>query len=124
MKKLPFILFLALLFPGDIVTAAENEEIDFLLSSIATSNCLFIRNGKEHQAKEASEHLEMKYNYAKSRIKTAEIFIKKIASKSSITRKKYLIRCGSVIIPARQWLERALASHRISVERRGLTGEK
>lgn len=118
MKLLFFITCVALFSHVDFVTAAENEDIDFLISSIATSDCVFVRNGKEHQGKEASEHLEMKYNYAKSRIKTAEIFINKIASKSSITRNKYLIRCGSVTIPARLWLEQALATHRVSVESR------
>jgi len=103
-------------FCVDSAFAAENEEIEYLLSYVAVSNCIFIRNGKEHQAKDASEHLRMKYNYAKKYIKTADDFIDKIASKSSITRRKYGIRCENVQLPAEQWLKEALASHRISIE--------
>jgi len=58
----------------------------------------------------------MKYNYSKEHIKTADDFIERIASKSSITRRKYTIRCGTVQIMAEQWLQEGLASHRIAVE--------
>jgi len=96
--------------------AAEQAEIEYLLTFVAESNCIFIRNGKEHQAKEASAHLAMKYNHVKKRIKTAEIFIDKIASQSSLTRRAYTIRCeGRQQIPAQQWLQKALEAHRTRV---------
>ncbi len=101
-----------LLFAGNVVFAGDNEEIDYLLSYLADSGCTFVRNGEEHEAKEARDHLEMKYNYAKRRIKTAEVFIDKIASKSSLSRKPYEVRCGDVETPSKQWLEEALAVHR------------
>ncbi len=112
MKTVQLTLILALLFTGNDIFAAENEEIDYLLSYLGDSGCTFIRNGDEHPAKEAKEHLEMKYNHAKRRIKTAEDFINKIASKSSLSRKQYKVRCADVQLPSKQWLERALASHR------------
>jgi len=112
MKKTIMILFFVLLVSGSFAVAAENRDIDFLLSFVATSDCVFIRNGKEYQGIKASEHLAKKYNYAKSRIKTAEDFIAKIASKSSISKKPYLVRCGSKESLAEHWFTGALTSHR------------
>ncbi|MBU0961142.1 MAG: DUF5329 domain-containing protein, partial [Proteobacteria bacterium] len=85
--RLTFVFFLV--FMGNLSHAADNEEINYLLSYLSDSGCTFIRNGNEHQAQEAREHLEMKYNHAKGRIKTAEDFIDKIASKSSLSRRQY-----------------------------------
>ncbi len=116
MKLLVCILFFSVFFQGGPVSGAENEEIEYLLSYIAASDCIFIRNGKEHQSQKASEHLAMKYNHVKKRIKTADDFIDKIASQSSITRRKYEIRCEGVQSPAGKWLRGVLESRRISVE--------
>lgn len=112
MKCTLLILTLIFFFPGNIVNASENEEIEYLLSYTAASNCIFIRNGKEHPATEAREHLEMKYNHVKRHIKTAEDFIDKIASKSSLSRKEYAIRCDGVQQQARLWLTQVLAGYR------------
>ena len=95
-KVLTFFLFIALFFPVQFAVAAEDNEIAFLLSYIAGSDCIFIRNGDEHQAKDASEHLEMKYNHAKDRIKSAEDFIDKIATKSSFSGKPYILGKGKM----------------------------
>ncbi len=123
MNFLSFFLFFGVVFPGGPVLAAENGEIEYLLSHIGASDCVFIRNGKEHQSKKASEHLAMKYSHVKKRIKTADDFIDKIASQSSITRRKYEIRCDGVQLPARQWLRQALESHRISAENKEVARE-
>lgn len=105
-------LALGLLLSGNISHASNNEEIDYLLTHLANSGCTFIRNGDEHEAKDARDHLEMKYSHAKRRIKTAEDFIDKIASKSSMTRKLYEVQCGDVKIPSKRWLEEVLSTHR------------
>jgi len=99
------------------VNAAENSEIKYLLFFISKSDCTFIRNGKEYTAVKASEHLEYKYNHVKSRIKTADQFIDKIASKSSISKKPYEVRCGDTQFKAEQWLAEALSTHRKSIEK-------
>ena len=112
MKQVFSYLLLLVLLSGNAASASENEEIQYLLSFISASDCVFIRNGDEHPAQEASEHLEMKYNYAKGRIHTAEDFIDKIASKSSLSRRQYTVRCDEVIIPTKRWLDNALESHR------------
>jgi Family of unknown function (DUF5329) len=109
---LVFIIFLS----ANSVLASGNKEIQYLLSFISSSDCIFIRNGDEHSPQKAREHLEMKYNYAKKRIHTAEDFIDKVATKSSLSRKLYTVRCGEVIIPTGQWLTRSLESYRASSE--------
>jgi hypothetical protein len=112
MKYFPLILILFLSFPCNV--AAENEEITYLLSFIAESGCTFIRNGGEHHAEDASKHLAMKFNRVKKRIKTAEDFIDKIASKSSMSGKKYEVRCDNRKFNTGSWLKDALAAYRIS----------
>jgi hypothetical protein len=52
---------------------------------------IFIRNGSEHNGKEAAEHLRMKLQNAVV-VKTADDFIRLCASKSMITGKPYMIR--------------------------------
>ena len=117
-KVLTLFLFIALFFPVQFAVAAEDKEIASLLSYIAESDCIFIRNGDEHQAKAASEHLEMKYNHVKDRIKSAEDFIDKIATKSSFSGSPYEILCNSVRLPTKLWLEGTLAAHRASVAKK------
>ena len=51
----------------------------------------FIRNGKSYGIKRATEHLRMKYKNEKINVKTAELFIENIASKSSVTGIEYII---------------------------------
>ncbi len=116
---------LVFFFPANFVIASENTEIEYLLSYIAKSNCTFIRNGKDHQAKKASQHLRMKYEHVQGRIKTAEDFIDKIATRSSLTRKPYAIRCAETQMPADRWLTNVLASHRTSEnsQQRGNTAQ-
>jgi Family of unknown function (DUF5329) len=125
MKQLlsPLLLLLFLL-SGNAALASENEEIQYLLSFIGASDCIFIRNGDEHPSKEASEHLEMKYNHVKKRIQTAEDFIDKIASKSSLSRRQYTVRCNEVIFPTKRWLEEALVSHRTSTGKQKIPPKK
>ena len=105
-----FVVFFAL--TGNYAIADDNREIEFLLSFVAGSDCIFIRNGKEYQGNEASEHLARKYDYAKGRIRSAENFINKIASKSSMTRKPYLVRCSGKEMLAGEWFSEALALYR------------
>ena len=112
MKKRLIPIFFVLFFSCNFAAAGENREIEFLLSFVASSDCVFLRNGKEYQGLQASEHLAKKYNYAKSRIKTPEDFIAKIASRSSMSKKPYHIRCEGKELLTEKWLTDALISHR------------
>ena len=61
-----------------------DREIQHLMAYIASADCRFIRNGKEYGAEEARKHIQRKYEYARRRVKTAEDFIRHVATKSSM----------------------------------------
>ena len=103
---------LTLMMAPALATDAPNAEVAHLLSVVAASSCVFIRNGKQHTADEAVKHLEMKYHRVSRRIDTAETFIDRIASESSLTGKPYLIDCDGAPVPTRQWLTAKLAEYR------------
>lgn len=93
--------------------AAEDSEVTYLLSWVAESDCLFVRNGDEHPSAEAAEHLAMKYRRVRRWIDDADEFIDRIASGSSISGRPYLVRCPDTAEqPSRDWLTEALQQHR------------
>lgn len=118
MKKIVLIFFLVVFIPGHFVIAEANMEIEYLLSYISGSDCIFIRNGSEHKAKEASEHLAMKYNRYKNRINSAEDFIEKIASHSSLSGRDYKVRCKNLQLSTKEWLYKTLISYRASMDKK------
>jgi hypothetical protein len=72
---------------------SEAQKIESLITSIETlKGAVFIRNGSEYSAEQAAHHLRMKWDKAGSRVKSAEDFIEKCASKSSMSGEKYQIR--------------------------------
>lgn len=91
---------------------AAELEISYLLEVIGHSDCRFIRNGKTYTAEKAHEHIKTKYEYAKSRVDTAEQFIEYAASRSSITGADYFVRCQDDTILSREWLELKLRDYR------------
>jgi len=108
---------LTVLFAGmmaaQAISAESPTEIEYLLQAIGKSECIFTRNGEQHSAAEAEDHLRMKYNRTRSRIKTAEAFIDNLASKSSWTGKSYTMKCADdEPEPSQQWLYRELARYR------------
>ena len=92
--------------------AATRAEIDYLLAAVGSSDCVFIRNGREHAAEAAREHLAMKRRRGRRYFDTTEEFIEKIASKSSMSRKDYRIRCGGETVTAKVWFEARLEDYR------------
>lgn len=77
----------------------EERKINFLLDQIARVDGVFVRNGTEHTPEQAVEHLRQKMDRAmnswfapKKDAWTAELFIQKLASQSSITGKPYQIK--------------------------------
>jgi hypothetical protein len=100
--------------------AAAQIEIDHLLGLIEQSGCEFFRNGTWYDAKRAQAHLRAKYDAlaADDQIKTAEDFIEKAASNSSLSGRPYQIRCGGgAAMTTRQWFSAALARYRDSSSR-------
>ena len=77
-----------------IAMAQNNDaEIEYLLTSVGSSNCIFVRNGTRHSAESAESHLRMKYGRTRRYIDNAEEFITKLASESSWTGKPYTLDC-------------------------------
>jgi hypothetical protein len=71
----------------------EEQKIDALIASVEhLPGAVFIRNGTEYDGAKAADHLRTKRNYAGKRITTAEQFIDKLATASSMTGKPYTIR--------------------------------
>ena len=86
---------------------AARAEIQQLLAFVANSGCQFNRNGTWYPAPEASAHLAEKERYLAQRghIASAEDFIAKAATKSSMTGKPYTVRSGSEPpIASDEWL--------------------
>jgi hypothetical protein len=114
MKRLWVLFFI--LSPGLLmanVTPAVKLEIDHLLNFIRDSSCIIDRNGTKHAAVDAISHIEKKYAYFKDRVKTAEDFIEFSATKSTLSGKYYLVRCGDgEQIRTRQWLIQELQNFR------------
>jgi hypothetical protein len=97
--------------------AAAEIEISHLLGLIEQSGCEFFRNGTWYDAQRAQAHLRAKYDAlaASNQIKTAEDFIEKAASNSSISGRPYQIKCGGgTAMLTRQWFSEALARYRQS----------
>ena len=102
--------------------AAEEKKIEFLINEVEKVNGTFIRNGKSHPPKKAASHLRMKLDnsfnnwFAPSKDKwTAELFIEKIASQSSLSRKPYYIQFSDgKKVPSKIWLTEKLKSYKSS----------
>jgi hypothetical protein len=96
MKKILVTAFVILVLFSGLVSAQNNiekQKIEFLISSVENlKGTKFIRNGSEHDGKQAAEHLRMKLQKAGARVQTADDFIRLCASQSYISGKPYLIR--------------------------------
>ena len=115
--RLGWTLLLALLAASGAHAAppAAAQEIAYLLDFVRTSGCSFDRNGTLYEAAKAADHLATKYRYFDERrvIETAEDFIARAATASSMTGRAYRVTCGtSASIEAHDWLTAALRQHR------------
>ena len=100
-----FVVAVTLLLSPALFAEDEDPEIDYLLQEIGKSECVFIRNGSRHSAEKAEDHLRMKYNRGRRYATSAEAFIERLASKSSMTRKLYMMECpGKEAKPSGEWL--------------------
>lgn len=90
----------------------ENS-INYLIDFVESSDCIFIRNGREHTAKDAVAHLQKKYQYFKDEIQSPEDFIRLAASKSLISGKPYWIKTANGMkLKLKNWLLKALEIYR------------
>ncbi|WP_043358657.1 DUF5329 domain-containing protein [Cupriavidus basilensis] len=94
---------------------ATQAEVTHLFAYLAGSNCQFNRNGSWFSAPDAAAHLKKKYDYLadKGVIGTSERFIELGASKSSVSGKPYLVKCGQAQpVESAPWLGAELARYR------------
>lgn len=95
--------------------AAARGEIEGVLARLAASGCEFKRNGSWHSAVEAQAHLRRKLAYLLDRgaVVSAEQFIERAASKSSISGEAYQVKCGSgAPVASGPWLRAELQTLR------------
>ena len=89
----------------------SRQEIDALMDALATSKCDFQRNGRWYGASEARSHLQRKYDYLlkKNRVDTAEQFVARAASESSMSGREYRVRCpGQAEQSSASWFQAQL----------------
>lgn len=94
----------------------EAAKINFLLDQVGRVDGYFVRNGKDHSPESAVAHMRMKMDnamdswFAPDKDQwTAEMFIDKIASTSSLSGKPYQIRFKSgKLVNTGEWLHECL----------------
>ena len=90
-------------------TAADTDaEVEALIGTVEESGCIFTRNGSDHDAAEAADHLRLKYRRGQRYVGSAEQFIDRLASESSWTGRAYTITCNGVTMTSGDWLHREL----------------
>ncbi|PWT73037.1 MAG: hypothetical protein C5B46_06000 [Proteobacteria bacterium] len=95
--------------------ASAKTEIEHLLDYLGRSGCEFNRNGRWYSAAEARAHIAKKYAYLldKGWVSTAEEFIARAATESSVSGKPYQVRCGgAATVPSGQWMQEELKRYR------------
>ena len=110
-----------LLLPGLAVAAEPSpvakHEIAHLMSYLKGSGCEFNRNGSWYGTAEAVDHINQKYEYLlnKGLVTTAEDFIARAASESSMSGRPYQVRCGTAApVESGAWLKAELVRYRAS----------
>ena len=99
--------------------AATKAEIAHLFTTLETSGCQFNRNDSWYGAKEAAGHLTTKYKYLQDKelVPSAEKFIERAATQSSLSGKAYQIKCADGNAqPSAPWFQVALVKYRTAVK--------
>lgn len=99
---------------SDSSSLEPEQEIEHLLQFIEHSGCTFIRNNDSYAGAQARAHIQKKYNYIKKRKNqvSAEEFIKYAASQSSLSKKVYMVNCGTKTMTSESWLVGELEQYR------------
>ncbi|SUH07977.1 PRK10318 [Salmonella enterica subsp. enterica] len=94
------------------LNAHEEARINAMLNALAQKKDLtFVRNGDAHNCEEAVSHLRLKLGNTRNRIDTAEQFIDKVASSSSITESPISLK-----FPVKAMKTRSLILHALIAE--------
>ena len=93
------------------------------MNRLESSGCEVDRNGTRYPAADARSHLMTKLKYLEDRgaVQTAEEFIERAASKSSVSGQPYLIRCGNLPpVESSVWLSTQLQAMRAAARGSGV----
>lgn len=103
---LPLLLCLSSLALQAAPSPKATAEIDALLNFVEHSDCQFIRNGSEYSGSKARAHLQQKLDYLENKglVDSAEDFIDRAASKSSMSGQPYQVSCPGSKQEASTWL--------------------
>ena len=110
----PIMSLLALAAAAD---ETMDREVQHLLQFVETSGCTFVRNGKDHDAADAADHLRLKYGRGGKYVNNADQFIERLASESSWTGKTYTVTCEGQTRPSGEWLQEELEAYRADYKR-------
>jgi hypothetical protein len=105
-KALLFCAFLLVYVPAfSAPSPAAKQEIAQLMDALSQSGCRFQRNGSWYGADEARAHLQRKYDHLlkKDKVDTAEQFIQRAASQSSMSGRAYRVKCQDKEQDASAW---------------------
>ena len=89
------------------LSSTARAEITGLMSRLEASGCEFNRNDTWYTSAEATSHLQRKAKHLddKGTVESAEQFIELVASRSSVTGRPYLVKCGGGSpVKSREWL--------------------
>jgi ATP-dependent DNA helicase Rep len=99
--------------PRADVEGEQADEVRHLIEYLATSNCEMVRNGKSYSGEKGADHVQRKYDYFRDDISSTEEFIELSATKSTISGRKYEVRCpGQPPKASADWLSRELQDYR------------
>lgn len=97
------------------LTPAGKAEVAHLFAHLQQSGCQFNRNGSWYGAGEAVAHLQKKFDYLQKKklVASAEDFIARAATESSVSGKPYLVKCGAAAaVPSATWFRAELEKYR------------
>jgi len=99
------------------VPPEQKHEVEHLINFVKTSSCEINRNDQYHDGEKALAHIQLKYDYFRNKIKTTEQFIEYSATKSTMSGKFYLVRCGDQPPQkTKDWLLHELERYRKNVK--------
>lgn len=106
--KPPALALLLLIAPVQAAPPPQvSREIEQLIAALGASGCDFQRNGSWYGAAKARAHLRRKYEWLKERdmVASAEQFIERAATQSSMSGRAYQVRCpGKPAVASATWL--------------------
>ena len=86
-------LMLVLVAPAPAQSDVERAKIEYLIDAVAQlHDAVFIRNGTDYASGQAADHMRLKLRNAAACARTAEDFIARCATNSSMSGERYRIR--------------------------------